>query len=53
MNYENFLIKMRILIKINVMLIVSWKYLLILKEIKKSHGKFLRVWAKNQWSKTF
>ena len=35
--------------KINVRVLVYWKSLKILKEIKKHSGKFLRVWAKNQW----
>ena len=30
-----------------------WKYLIILKEIKKPSGKFLHVWAKNQWRLKF
>ena len=36
--------------KINEKFIIFWK---ILKEIKKPSGKFLRVWAKNQWGLKF
>ena len=30
-----------------------WKSLVIRKEIRKPSGKFLRVWAKNQWGLKF
>ena len=46
--FMNFYLKKLILIKIKASLMEFWKSLIILKEIKKSSGKFLNVWAKNQ-----
>ena len=46
---SNFQIKMRILIKTKVRLMVYWKVLILLKEIKIAIGKFLRVCGKNLW----
>ena len=45
--FMNFYFKKLILIKIKASL-EFWKSFIILKEIKKPRGKFLRVWAKNQ-----
>ena len=44
----NFDLKKLILIKIKASLVELWTSVIILKEIKKPSGKFLRVWAKNQ-----
>ena len=43
-----FLFKMLMLIIIKALLVAYRKSLIILKEIEKLSGKFLRVWAKNQ-----
>ena len=46
--FMHFYLKKLILLKIKASLMELWKSLIILKEIKKPNGKFLRVLAINQ-----
>ena len=46
--WEDFVFKNLILTIIKASLVGYWTFLIILKEITKPSGKFLRVWAKSQ-----